>query len=91
MPVCSYVVIPREGAVAAVEARLLALPGCEVVRAENRDLLLLVTDTADAEQEQALTRTLESMDGIASMVLTFGELDGAAPVQGSRRWRGAAR
>lgn len=75
MPVCSYLVIPERGATEACAERLSALPGCEVVRAENRDVLLLVTETAGPAEERALRDALASIPGIRSLVLTFGELD----------------
>jgi nitrate reductase NapAB chaperone NapD len=91
MPVCSYVVIPEPGATAAVQERLSSLPGCETVRAENREVLLLVTDTDSAEQEEQLRRRVEATPGILTVVLAFGDLEGEAVVQlGGRRNGGAA-
>lgn len=91
MPVCSYIVLPRGDAIDAVEARLRALPGCEVVRADNRDLLLLVTDTTDLEEEQRLAREVRALDGILDVVLAFGELEPGSPLVplGGRARRGA--
>jgi nitrate reductase NapAB chaperone NapD len=91
MPVCSYVVIPEPGATAAVQERLSTLPGCETVRAENREVLLLVTDTDSAEQEEQLRRRVEATPGILTVVLAFGDLEGEPLVQlGGRRDGGAA-
>jgi nitrate reductase NapAB chaperone NapD len=92
MAVCSYLVIPEEGATDAVEARLAALPGCETSRAENREVILLVTDTEGAEQETSLRQQLESVDGVLAMIFTFGEIDPEAPLVqlGGRSRRGAA-
>ena len=73
--ICSYLVISEPGASAPVAERLTALPGCEVVRAENRDVLILVTDTPGLEEESALRREVEAMDGIQALLLTFGEID----------------
>jgi nitrate reductase NapAB chaperone NapD len=80
MPVCSYVVIPEPGSAAAVAARLAALPGCETVRAENRDVILLVTDTSSDAEEAALRRALDATPGILTIVLAFGDLDPDAPL-----------
>jgi nitrate reductase NapAB chaperone NapD len=93
MAVCSYLVIPAEGATDAVMARLAALPGCETARAENREVILLVTDTEGAEQEKALRQQLESVEDILAMVFTFGDIDQEAPLVqlgGGRSPRGAA-
>jgi nitrate reductase NapAB chaperone NapD len=75
MAICSYLVIPRPGATAALADRLVALPGCEVVPSANRDLLVLVTDTPDREQENALRHRIERLEEIQALVLTFGEVD----------------
>jgi nitrate reductase NapAB chaperone NapD len=92
MPVCSYLVIPEEGATEEVAARLGALPGCDVAPAENRDLLLLVTDTPGPEEDTALRDRLEAMEGIHALILAFGEIDpethqGDPVAQGRRRRR----
>lgn len=75
MPVCSYLVIPERGAAETLARRLEALPGCDVARAENRDVLLLVTDTPGPQEDRELRGTLEEMDGIHALVLAFGEID----------------
>jgi nitrate reductase NapAB chaperone NapD len=75
MPICSYLVIPEEGATDRVRADLASIPECEVVRAENRDVLLLVTETPGLEEEDALRSAVEAMDGIQALLLTFGEID----------------
>ena len=80
MPICSYLVIPEHGASQRVAGRLAALPGCDVVPAENRDVLVLVTDTPGFEEESALRREVEALDGIQALLLTFGEIDPDAPI-----------
>jgi nitrate reductase NapAB chaperone NapD len=75
MPVCSYLVIPAPGALPRVEEALRALPGCDVTRAENRDLLLLVTDTPGPDEDAALRDRLEGTEGIHALILSFGEID----------------
>jgi nitrate reductase NapAB chaperone NapD len=73
--ICSYLVIPEDGASVLVAERLATLPGCDVVPAENRDVLILVTDTPGLEEESALRRRVEALDGIQALLLTFGEID----------------
>jgi len=80
MPVCSYLVVPSGNAAPAVRERLEALTGCEVVPAENHDLLLLVTDTAGPEEERALQATVSGIEGIGTLVLVFGEVEPGAPL-----------
>jgi nitrate reductase NapAB chaperone NapD len=75
MAICSYLVIPQPGSAAALCERLSGLPGCEVVPALNRDLLVLVTDTADRDEENALRERIEGLDGIQALMLTYGQVD----------------
>lgn len=75
MPICSYLVIPREREGDRVHRRLSALTGCDVVRARNRDVLILVTETDGLEREAELRASVEAMDGIEAVLLTFGEID----------------
>jgi nitrate reductase NapAB chaperone NapD len=92
MAVCSYLIITRTNATDRVLARLNALEGCEAVRAENREVILLVTETASPDDERTLRQRVEAIEEIASAVLTFGELDDSAPLvqlQGSGPRRGA--
>lgn len=77
MGICSYLAIPRAGQRDALARRLAALPDCEVLPSLNRDILVLVTDTADRSAERALRDRIESLDGIRALVLTFAEV--AAP------------
>jgi nitrate reductase NapAB chaperone NapD len=75
MPICSYLVVPAADRTAAVMAELGALPGCHVERADQHDLIALVTDTASPAEEKALRSRLERVEDIYAMVLTFGELE----------------
>jgi nitrate reductase NapAB chaperone NapD len=74
LPILSYLVLPVVGAADQVARRLTAIPGCEVARAENRDLLILVTETSGDAEEQALRASLAELEGIRSMSLTFGDV-----------------
>lgn len=91
MPICSYLVIPEAGARERVRRRLSVIDGCEVAVAENRDVLILVTDTSDLEQEEEVRTEIEGMDDIEALLFTFGEIDPdtdlADPVQAVRRTR----
>ncbi len=75
MPICSYVVFPQQDKAQEVARRLGEIPNCEVVPAENRSLMILVTDTETAADEQVLQRQLNSIEDIECMALTFGEVD----------------
>jgi hypothetical protein len=72
VPIKSYIAWPAPGKTAALESALLALPGCEVLPAENRDLLLLVTDTAGEAEEKALGAALEEIESLQCLSLVAG-------------------
>ena len=75
MPICSYLVVPEQDALERVNERLMNLAGCEVARAENRDVMILVTETSDLQEEHDLRSRVEAIDGIQALFLTFGEID----------------
>ena len=74
MPICSYLALPIAGQADSLSARLGALPGCEVVRATNRDVMVVLTETRDQAEEEALRSRLEAVEGLSALVLTFGEI-----------------
>lgn len=93
MPICSYLVIPEEGATRRVRDRLARIPECDVVAARNRDVLILVTETDGLREEEDLRSSVEAMEGIQALLLTFGEIDPdtdlADPISVGRDARGA--
>jgi nitrate reductase NapAB chaperone NapD len=84
MPIKSYLAYPVRGRRDDVVGALRALPGCHVIPALNRDLLVVVTDTTDEAADEALHDALtrvEFLEGLA-LVAGMGE-PGADPVCGS--------
>lgn len=75
MPICSYLAVPIPGHGESLSARLGALPGCEVIHATNRDVMVLLTETSGRAEEESLRSSLEAVEGLAALVLTFGELE----------------
>jgi nitrate reductase NapAB chaperone NapD len=78
MPICSYLVVPTRGRMGAVAKRLAGIPGCDVVAARNREVLLLVTESADAAEERELRARVEAEEGVLALVFTFGEIAAGA-------------
>src|SRR5688572_27462319 len=74
MIICSYLVVASPGAASSLARQLGALPGCEVVPAVNRDVLLLVTESQDAERDDALRSRIAALEEVSALVLTFGNL-----------------
>ena len=72
MPVFSYLAYPAQGAKEKLLKDLSALKHCEVMPADNQDLLILVTDTPDDEKEKVLQKKLEGLKSLQSLGMTFG-------------------
>lgn len=73
MPIFSYLAMPRNGATKdALCAELAALDYCQVFPAENKDVVVLVTDTPDEIIEKSLQDALKSVESLQSLSLAFG-------------------
>ena len=75
MPVFSYVVYPVQGAKEKLLNDLTALEYCEVIPAENEEILILVTDTPDEKSEKELQKRLKELKSLKSLGMTFGHAD----------------
>lgn len=75
MPIFSYLAYPAPGAKAALLADLRALEYCDVVPAENEDLLILITDTPNDAAETLLQEKFKQMTSLQSLSMTFGHTD----------------
>ena len=69
MTIQSYLVYPEPGQAAALTAALAQIPGCDVIPAVNRDLLVLVTDSADEAARKSLETRLETLEGAACIAM----------------------
>ena len=54
---------------------LSSLDFCEVMPADNRDILILLTDTPNDEKERALQAKLKGLTSLQSLGMTFGHAD----------------
>jgi hypothetical protein len=75
MPVFSYLAYPEQGAKEKLLKDLLALDYCEVTPAENKDILILLTDTPDDDKEKQLQKQLKALIFLQSLGMTFGHMD----------------
>ncbi len=75
MPVFSYLAYPVQGAKEELIKDLKALAHCEVMPAENEEILILVTDTPDDEKEKELQEKLKGLKSLQSLGMTFGHAD----------------
>ena len=75
MPVFSYLAYPERGAKEQLLKDLTALKYCEATPAENKDILILLTDTPDDETEKSLQKQLKALKSLQSLGMTFGHTD----------------
>jgi nitrate reductase NapAB chaperone NapD len=75
MPVFSYLAYPVKGAKEELLTELAALDHCEVMPAENEEILILVTDAPNEEQEQELQKKIKKLKSLQSLGMTFGHGD----------------
>lgn len=75
MPIFSYLAYPVPGAKQQLLKDLSALDFCEVTPAENKEVLVLVTDTPDEETENKLQERLRTLKSLESLGMTFGHTD----------------
>ena len=75
MPVFSYLAYPVQGEKEGLYNELAALDYCEVIPAENGEILILVTDTPDDIREKELQGRLNKLKTLQSLSMTFGHRD----------------
>lgn len=72
MPIFSYLAIPKNGAKQALSSEIAALDNCEIIPADNQDVIVLVTDTPDETAEEELQDNLKNLQSLQSLSLAFG-------------------
>ena len=72
MPIKSYVAFPLKGEKNQLIKVLENTEHCEVVPSTNKDVLVLVTDTENDKQEEALQQVLDSIEEIEHLNLVSG-------------------
>lgn len=72
MPILSYLALPRDGAMDQLCADLSGMEYCEIIPADNQEVVVLVTDTPDEKAEKVLRETLKKIPSLQSLSMTFG-------------------
>ncbi len=75
MPVFSYLAYPEKGAKKKLLHELSTIDYCEVQPADNRDVLILLTDTPDETAERELQEKIKTLKSLQSLGMTFGHVD----------------
>ena len=72
MPIKSYLVFPHEGKKDSLVEILNQLDWCEVLPAENEALLVLVTDTANDQEEEVCLGKINDIPELEHYTLVSG-------------------
>jgi len=69
MPIKSYLAYPQNGQKEALVKALAGFPECEVLPAENKDVVIVVTDTDTQQQDKRVQDELMQLPNLAHLGL----------------------
>lgn len=72
MPIKSYLVHPHDGKKKELSKTLASIEHCEVIPAENRELLILVTETQNKREEDILKEKIEAIESLKLLAMVSG-------------------
>ncbi|CAM1333064.1 hypothetical protein [Tenacibaculum aestuariivivum] len=72
MPIKSYLAHPYEGKKEALQKALALLNGCEVIVAENKNVLVVITDTVNDITDKNLKESIERLSSLKLLALVSG-------------------
>ncbi len=72
MPIKSYIIHPKKGYKDLLIQEMSAIKQCSVYPAENKDIIVLVTDTQDKEEDKTLTSQIHELNVIDHMAMVTG-------------------
>ncbi|MCF6307463.1 MAG: hypothetical protein L3J09_05855 [Flavobacteriaceae bacterium] len=72
MPIKSYLAHPHKDKKDELFKALSSIEQCEVIPAENKDLLILITDTQNNFEEDTLKEKLETITSLKLLAMVSG-------------------
>lgn len=72
MPIKSYLAHPEEGKKEELIKAISQIEQCEVIPAENKNVLVVITETENDTQENKLKEKLESIQSLKLLALVSG-------------------
>ncbi len=72
MPIKSYLAHPHNGKKNELIQALSAIDQCEIVAAQNKEVLVLVTETENKVEEAILKEKLETIDSLKLLAMVSG-------------------
>jgi hypothetical protein len=77
MPISSYIAYPQVGKRSALIDDLANRPEVSIIPSDNRDILVLVTETRDSDHEDELRAFLQGLDSLMMLAMASGFADDA--------------
>lgn len=75
MPIKSYLVHPVKGQKQEAVEAISKLDGCETIPAQNKDVIVLVTDTSSKQADNELLERLSTITSVEHFALVAGYND----------------
>lgn len=72
MPVKSYLAFPLDNQKEALKIELEKIEGCEAIEAENKDVLVVVTESSDEKADEALLAEIRNSKHLKHISLVSG-------------------
>jgi nitrate reductase NapAB chaperone NapD len=75
MPIFSFIAYPENSLKNQLIKDLSLMQYCEVKPSDNKDVLILLTDTPDEETNKNLINKIKNLPSLQSLSMTFGHTD----------------
>lgn len=72
MPIKSYLAHPQDGKKEALMEALSKIDNCEVIPAENKDLLIVITDTESKIDDEKIKESIEAIKSLKLLAMVSG-------------------
>lgn len=72
MPIKSYLAHPHQGKKFQLIKALSAIDHCDVLPAQNKDVLILITETENEAEEVILKEKLETIESLKLLAMVSG-------------------
>lgn len=72
MPIKSYLAHPHQGKKKHLIKAISELDQCEVIPAENKDILVVITETDSKQEEEGLRLKLDAIDSLKLLAMVSG-------------------
>ena len=72
MPIKSYLAHPHEGKKKELIAAISSLEACEVIPAQNKNVLVVITDTQTEKEDEILKEKLDALSSLKLLAMVAG-------------------